>query len=49
MPDSKLKIVVSEAPNKAINGILNIYMENFPNFEVLLFNEVWTDKWSGVC
>ena len=38
MPDSKLEIVVSEAPNKAIKGILNVYMENFPNLEVLLFN-----------
>ena len=40
MPDSKLEIVVSEAPNKAINGILNVYMENFPNLEVLLFNDL---------
>ena len=37
MPDSKLEIVVSEAPNKAIKGILNVYMENFSNSEVLLF------------
>ena len=40
MPDSKLEIIVSEAPNKAINGILNVYMENFPNLEVLLFNNL---------
>ena len=40
MPDSKLEIVVSEAPNKAINGILNVYIENFPNLEVLLFNNL---------
>ena len=40
MPDSKLEIVVSEAPNKAIKGILNVYMENFPNLEVLLFNDL---------
>ena len=32
MPDSKLEIVVSEAPNKAIKGILNVYMENFSQF-----------------
>ena len=40
MPDSKLEIVVSEAPNKAIKGILNVYMENFPNLEVLLFKDL---------
>ena len=40
MPDSKLEIVVSEAPKKAINGILNVSMENFPNLEVLLFNDL---------
>ena len=40
MPDSKLEIVVSEAPNKAIKGILNVYMENFSNSEVLLFNNL---------
>ena len=33
MPDSKLEIVVSEAPNKAIKGIFNVYMENFPNLD----------------
>ena len=52
MPDSKLEIVVSEAPNKAIKGILNVCMENFPNLEVLLFNDLLkcrTNKWSGVC
>ena len=40
MPDSKLEIVVSEATNKAIKGILNVYMENFSNLEVLLFNDL---------
>ena len=56
MSDSKLEIVVSEVPNKAIKGILNVFMENFPRSETgfgyasfYRFVEVWTDKWSGIC
>ena len=37
MPDSKLEIVVSEVPNKASRGILNVYMENFPNLDQRFF------------